>query len=349
MPKHGKYQMEKQRYELDLPEDDPLEPPSDDELGVEGVYEDDQQANSEAEDGGEEKPLVLKGINGLPVSEIAAQSSNLAKTSGGRAIRQWANAWIKTEDLPTSQRGRHVKVSSLLDDPKIAAECRSYLQSNKWATNPQKFSKFVNQTMLPVEGEKYAKHIVDKEMPQGMKCYLELCVPVCARGFHYMQYKKAVYFDGHKCPNVVQYWQDEFLPEMAKHCIWLVEYKVGNIGEEIRKILPRGTKKLVLLAHDESTMQANDGPKAGWGPNGGQPLLKKGVGRGSHWSNVISSIVSWLKNAGQQLEYGNNYDGYWTGELFVKQLKDALWVQTINLNPGGRCHACEMVIGSCSQ
>lgn len=136
-------------YESDLPEDDPLEPPSDDEWGVEGVCEDVQQADSEFEDGGEEEParkrqhrkldiparearrqkktnrrkdlaralksidkkiksrktqwnggehgleamrarairsylqLVLKGMNGLPASEIAAQSSNLAKTSGG--------------------------------------------------------------------------------------------------------------------------------------------------------------------------------------------------------------------------------------------------------------------------
>ncbi|EGN93212.1 hypothetical protein SERLA73DRAFT_156429 [Serpula lacrymans var. lacrymans S7.3] len=47
-------------YKSDFPEDDPLELPSDDELGVEGVYEDDQQANSEAEDGGEEKLLRTK-------------------------------------------------------------------------------------------------------------------------------------------------------------------------------------------------------------------------------------------------------------------------------------------------
>lgn len=103
--------------------------------------------------------------------------------------------------------------------------------------------------MLPAEGEKYAKHIVDKEMPRGMKCYLELVLfPriqikvgkgislttarnwMLRQGFHYTQYKKALYFDGHERPDVVQYRQDEFLPEMAKHRIRLVEYEVGNVG-----------------------------------------------------------------------------------------------------------------------
>jgi hypothetical protein len=50
-------------------------------------------------------------------------------------------------------------------------------------------------------------------------------------------------------------------------------------------------------------------------------LLKKGVGCGSHQSDVICSTVGWLKEAGQQLEYGKNYDGYWMGKLFMKQVR----------------------------
>ncbi|KAF8240871.1 hypothetical protein L208DRAFT_1495753, partial [Tricholoma matsutake] len=37
-------------------------------------------------------------------------------------------------------------------------------------------------------------------------------------------------------------------------------------------------------------------------------------------SDVICSTVGWLRDASQSLEYGKNYDGYWTGELFVKHL-----------------------------
>ena len=80
--------------------------------------------------------------------------------------------------------------------------------------------------------------------------------------------------------------------------------------ESVVKSLPDGVRTLVLCAHDESTMQANDGDKAEWGPDNEQPLLKKGVGCGSHWSDVICVMVDWLEEAGQQLKYGKFYDGY---------------------------------------
>lgn len=91
--------------------------------------------------------------------------------------------------------------------------------------------------------------------------------------------------------------------------------------EPVVKSLPDGVRKLVLCAHDESTMQANDSDKAGWGPEDEQPLLKKSVGHGSHQSDVICSTVGWLEEAGQQLEYRKDYDRYWTGELLVKQVR----------------------------
>ena len=99
-----------------------------------------------------------------------------------------------------------------------------------------------------------------------------------------------------------------------------MEYQVGQVDIEVEKSLTNGEQKLVLLAHDESTCQANDGPKAGWVMEGEQPLKKKGQGRGLHQSDVICSTFGWLCEASQTLEYGKNYDGYWTGELFVKQV-----------------------------
>ena len=68
------------------------------------------------------------------------------------------------------------------------------------------------------------------------------------------------------------------------------------------------------------TVQANDGKKKSWVLEGEQPLQKKGLGCGIHQSDVICSMYGWLKDASQSLEYGKNYDGYWMGELFVKQV-----------------------------
>ncbi|KAI0669706.1 hypothetical protein C8Q78DRAFT_977503 [Trametes maxima] len=83
-------------------------------------------------------------------------------------------------------------------------------------------------------------------------------------------------------------------------------------------------RRLVLVAHDEMTAQSNDGQSKSWVLEGEYPLKKKGAGRGIHRSDVICSTVGWLQDAGQSLEYGKNYEGYWTGELFVKQLQEKI-------------------------
>jgi hypothetical protein len=42
------------------------------------------------------------------------------------------------------------------------------------------------------------------------------------------------------------------------------------------------------------------------------------VSRANYSIDYLSD--GWLKDASQTLEYGKNYEGYWTGELFVKQV-----------------------------
>ena len=67
-----------------------------------------------------------------------------------------------------------MKVASLLEDPDICAEFRSCLRTNKWAMNPQKLAEFMNAKLLPAETKKYLHQMVDKEMPEGLKKYIEV-------------------------------------------------------------------------------------------------------------------------------------------------------------------------------
>jgi hypothetical protein len=107
---------------------------------------------------------------------------------------------------------------------------------------------------------------------------------------------------------------------MTKHRERLVEYIVGDVDHEVSKLMNFVERQLVLVAHDEMTVQAHDGKKKSWVMDNEHALKKKGVGHGMHHSEVICSTVGWLKEAGQDLEYGKNYDSYWMGELFVKQV-----------------------------
>jgi hypothetical protein len=140
-------------------------------------------------------------------------------------------------------------------------------------------------------------------------------------GFRFTEHRKGLYFDGHERPDVVEYRQRVFIPQIKEHRRRIVEYVVGDVAREVVKPVENFVeRRLVLVSHDESTTQANDGKGKSWVHENEHPLKKKGLGRGIHQSDVICSTIGWLKLASQSLEYGKNYEGYWNGELFVKQV-----------------------------
>ncbi|KAF7309543.1 hypothetical protein MIND_00325200 [Mycena indigotica] len=320
----------------------------------------------------------------------SAESHGFAADWGGRLLRIWIRIWLDQGSLPLSARGCHAKTLSILDDPIYRDEILSYLRSHKWATNPEKFSAFIQSNLITTESQKYLRELMEDEIPKAFRKYVintlfpRIGVKVghgctislrTARewlakfGWKYQEHKKALYYDGHERPDVVAYRQDVFIPKMLEFKKRLVEYVVGDVERQVEKqeVGPDG-RMLVLVPHDEVTAQANDGQKMSWGPEGEQPLRKKGKGRGLHYSGVICSTFGHLKEAGEIMEYGKNYEGYWNGERFVKQLKekiipafekahgpryqalflidnsqghsayseDALLPQRMNLNPGGK-------------
>ena len=73
-------------------------------------------------------------------------------------------------------------------------------------------------------------------------------------GFQYTKHQKALYYDGHEWPDVVEYQQETFLPAMKEYRRRLVEYEIGNVEQEVLKEPENCVeRRLVLVAHDEST------------------------------------------------------------------------------------------------
>ena len=99
--------------------------------------------------------------------------------------------------------------------------------------DPKKLNKFTQNKLVPQVADKYVCHLVKEEMPQGIKKYVDLKLfPqihlevghgislatahhwLHSEGFKYTTHKKGLYFDGHDRPDVVEYQQNVFLPEM---------------------------------------------------------------------------------------------------------------------------------------
>ena len=72
-------------------------------------------------------------------------------------------------------------------------------------------------------------------------------------------------------------------------------FKGNNLEQRIDPILNSDEKLHILVTHDETTFQSNDGLKSGWMPNGEQPLHKKGQGRSIHISDFLTDIIGRLK------------------------------------------------------
>ncbi|KAJ3576952.1 hypothetical protein NP233_g98 [Leucocoprinus birnbaumii] len=247
---------------------------------------------------------------------------------GGWMVRIWVKDWMQDWLLPLSCKGNHIRSFTLLEDPEICAKLRSHVRSNKWAMNPNKIANFAQERMIPAEADKFLKNVLQNEIPQGLAKCLELEIfPWIHQkeGFHYTEYKKSLYYDGHERPDVVEHRQNIFIPTIDRFWHRIVEYQPDNLEEEVVKEAGNFVeRRLVLVSQDEMMAQANDGLKEGWFLNGEQPLKKKGVGQGIHQSDVICPTVGWIDKASETMEYGKNYEGYWNGEKFVKQLREKI-------------------------
>jgi len=86
---------------------------------------------------------------------------------------------------------------------------------------------------------------------------------------------------------VVRYRQEVFLPEIQRLLDLGLQEWTEN-GDIIPKEILVGEKRKILVTHDESTFNANDGKRQMWIQNDSQPLRKKFKGRGIMVSEFLT-------------------------------------------------------------
>jgi hypothetical protein len=159
-------------------------------------------------------------------------------------------------------------------------------------------------------------------------------------GFSYGDAKKDVYFDGHEREDVVKYREEVFLKAWQEHSRRFVIFKEDGSWEKPPGLRP-GEKPLVLVTHDESTFNANDGKRRFWSKKGEQQIRPKSRGKGIMISGFLTpggilkvpdhlsdeellSDPTWPKDGtGKPVREGLHYfeygkDNYWTGDKMVE-------------------------------
>lgn len=166
-------------------------------------------------------------------------------------------------------------------------------------------------------------------------------------GYRYKEVKKGIYKDGHEREDVVTYRQEVFIPALEELKPFMVRWQVADNGileMIVPDNLPPGQRPIILVTHDESTFDSNDGRRYAWMKEGEPPLRKKSRGKGIMVSDFVTpggrlQAPDWMPvealpdygltagvnqryshhTATMHIEYGK--DDWWTGDDLVMQVR----------------------------
>ncbi|GBC07198.1 hypothetical protein RclHR1_00730047 [Rhizophagus clarus] len=131
-------------------------------------------------------------------------------------------------------------------------------------------------------------------------------------GFEFKQFKKGVYIDGYKRPDIIAY-RSKFLEQMASYKKLMPKFEDNNLEIQINPDLQENEHLHIL-----------------------QPLRKKGRGKSIHVNNFLCETIGRLQLSEEQklsevsnnipheakvtMNPGTNNDSWWNIELLVQQI-----------------------------
>ena len=270
-----------------------------------------------------------------------AQSFNRGKYFAGSVVA-WERMWIRGEGIPEGKRGCHTKLSSLFNDEEVQLFVREFVSTKKEEVTASLLAQAVTEFVGSRMGTnvKASLEAADAETEYGEQQPRSLKARAAGNwlrcmGYSWRRAKKGVYVDGHERDDVVKYRQEVFLPKLQQVRNRLARWNEdGSVFKE--GALPEGDRWVVIVTHDESTFNVNDGRRQMWLKDDENPLLPKGNGKGImisefltprsrlHASTSVSNNqledLKLPRFATEMFEYGK--DKYWNSELLAKQTLD---------------------------
>ena len=268
-----------------------------------------------------------------------------------KRIRHWGKSWVDDRKIIVGLQGKNKRVFTWLDDEGVCLAVRRHIAEVGDKLTSLNLAKAVNSYLLKdgiLDDGSLEMALSDAiSESESAATTLELSKSKKRRirartarnwlrklGFNWKDIHKGVYIDGHEREDVVRYRNEVFIPCFDRILPSLREW--DETGNQLIKELPSGEKEKILVTHDESTFNANDGKRRMWIQGDAQPLRQKSKGRGIMVSEFMTprgrlclpdNCKDSITINGQQriqateyLEYGQ--DNYWTGEKMVRHTVD---------------------------
>lgn len=269
-----------------------------------------------------------------------------------RKVITWEIEWRERRTVNEGRKGCFSKTYSWFNDEGVQLHIRDYLAGAGEHITAYRLAKSIGDYLDSRRAEAAVTSALEANPEDPALTRRTRIRARTARrflhkmGFSYKNVTKNVYVDGHERTDVVEYRNEVFLPRWHAFSRRFVVFNENGLGAwEFPKGLKMGEKPLVLVTHDESTFNANDGKRRLWVKDGKMPLRQKSRGKGIMISGFLTPggplrvpdhipdselledlYCKWplkpdgspIRDAFVSLEYGK--DNYWTGEKMVDHL-----------------------------
>ena len=258
-----------------------------------------------------------------------------------RTVRKYNDDFFTNRgQFPETKRGKYTQ-QCLLSNETLRLEAAMWVRENayqKGAANmtAASFCQWVNETLL-------VQHNLDANLPR------RISVRTATQWLHHLglrpqSHKKGAYVDGHEREDVVKS-RREFLQQI-RH-LKDTHLPPPPCSDERAGTPPadaENRKKLVLIYHDESIFNINEGQPWMWATEDTPIIQPKTKGSGvmvsdfvdqhrgflqlsdEEHANISAEETDFPKSACVLFEYVAEKEGYWTGNKFLNNVKKCRFV-----------------------
>ena len=278
----------------------------------------------------------------------AAQEAGSIVGFNEKTVRRHRNEFFKNKGcLPESRQGKYER-HCIYHDEDLNQKAREWVREHAFKKGEPNmtaaaFCEYANNHLLP------SSHL-PPFFPRSVS------LKTATRWLHHLgfkprSHKKGVYIDGHERQDVVNH-RGRYLKKMED--LREAHQPLPQCSDEeprVRVEADEDKKKLVLLYHDESIYNTNEGQSWMWGEDDHPALLPKTKGSGIMVADFVEEHSGYLaltdaehdtakvkfpsipKSSRVLFEYGADKEGYWTGDKFMAQVKSACDIAEAKYDP----------------